>query len=65
MTRRCIPMKEYQRRTFSRFFHVSAVASSVARSTVMGWWTVATTGKPMRFSPQRPYERHWLSCTMS
>ena len=42
----CISAKPYHRRT-SGFRHHFAAATSSTRSRVIGWWTVATTGRPV------------------
>ncbi len=50
----CIRVKPYQRRNESRRLNVAASASSNARSTVIGWWTVATSGSPVTLQPEQP-----------
>ena len=53
-TRVCILVKEYQRRFPKRARAFGACATSRRRSTVMGWWIVAMTGRPahcIRHSP--------------
>ena len=64
-TRVCIRVKAYQRRLPNRSPKVRAWASSRRRSTVMGWWTVASTGQPPRCRASTPQPRHWLSWTTS
>ncbi len=60
----CISAKPYQRRT-SGLRHQRAAATSSTRSRVIGWCTVATTGRPSSAIFSRPVPRHWLSCTTS
>ncbi len=43
-TRFCMARNEYQRRTFIRRSQLPAARISVSRSTVIGWWMVATVG---------------------
>ena len=68
-TRACIRTKEYQRRLASRdrdnWGSPLAAASSIRRSTLIGWWMLVTSGKPALASPSSPYPRTWLSCTRS
>ena len=60
----CISAKPYHRRT-SGLRHHRAAATSRTRSRVIGWCTVATTGRPSSAIFSRPVPRHWLSCTTS
>ena len=60
----CISAKPYHLRT-NGFRHQRAAATSSTRSRVMGWWTVATTGRPSDSSFNRPVPRLWLSWTTS
>ncbi len=53
-TRFCIRTKPYQRRRLIRRCQSAAWASSRSRSTVIGWWIVATTGRPSRAMPRMP-----------
>ena len=53
-TRVCILVKAYQRPLFHRCQPFSACSISSRRSTVMGWWMVATTGRPSRSMASRP-----------
>ena len=43
-TRFCMPMKENQRRCLSFFQKGRTERTAMSRSTVMGWWMVATVG---------------------
>ena len=52
-TRVCMFVNEYQRRSVSRLYGVAACSSSRRRSTVIGWWIVASSGKS-RWMPSRP-----------
>ena len=60
----CISANPYHRRTSGLRHHLAA-ATSRTRSRVMGWCTVATTGRPDRAMDSSPVPRHWLSCTTS
>ena len=62
-TRFCMVAKPYQRRT-AGLRHQRAAARSRSRSRVIGWCTVATTGR-YRAMSNNPVPRHWLSCTTS
>ncbi len=53
-TRVCILVKAYQRALDRRWRVVSECSISRRRSTVMGWWMVASTGRPMRCMASRP-----------
>ena len=64
-TRICMRRNPNQRRSVSLRMGEVAWDSSRSRSTVIGWCTVATTGKPSSSRPRMPLARHWLSCTMS
>jgi hypothetical protein len=45
----------YHRRNMKRRRRSGAAARSISRSTVIGWWTVATTGTPRRRTqPEQP-----------
>lgn len=63
-TRFCIPRKPNQRHVVI-FLWSGASFMASARSRVIGWWTVATTGKPAFSRSSSPLPRHWLSCTTS
>jgi hypothetical protein len=63
-TRACIRTKEYQRHLDSRD-RPRAAASSIRRSTLIGWWMLVTSGRPARRSPSSPYPSTWLSWTRS
>ncbi len=63
-TRSCIPKKPYHLRT-DGLRHQRAAARSTSRSRVIGWCTVATTGRPVAAILSRPTPRLWLSCTTS
>ena len=52
-TRPCIRTKPYQRRLDSRAKPVAA-ASSIRRSTLIGWWMLVTSGRPSRAMPSMP-----------
>ena len=52
-TRVCMLVNEYQRRSVSRLYDVAACSISSRRSTVIGWWIVASSGKS-RWMPSRP-----------
>ena len=60
----CISAKPYHRRT-NGLRHHAAAATSSTRSRVIGWCTVATTGRPRSAIFSKPVPRHWLSCTTS
>lgn len=62
-TRCCMPRNPYQRWTNALRRH-GAAARSTARSRVIGWWMVATSGTRRAMSSS-PEPRHWLSCTTS
>ena len=64
-TRDCMRVKPYQRRSVRFLTGPEAWASSTRRSTVMGWWIVPSTGKPMARRPSRPVPSDWLSWTTS
>ena len=53
-TRVCILVKEYQRFFPKRSWRVLAWAISRRRSTVIGWWMVAMSGRPARRTPHIP-----------
>jgi hypothetical protein len=53
-TRVCILVKAYQRALEKRSHVVRACSISRRRSTVMGWWMVASTGRPIRSMARRP-----------
>ena len=61
----CMPRNPYQRRSVSRRRQLSAWSRSRARSTVIGWWQVASSGHPSAITPSRPRPKHWLSWTTS
>ena len=52
-TRPCIRTNEYQRRLASRD-QPAAAASSIRRSTLIGWWMLVTSGRPSRAMPSMP-----------
>ena len=52
-TRACIRTKPYQRRLDSRA-GPRASASSIRRSTLIGWWMLVTSGSPSRARPSIP-----------
>ena len=52
-TRACIRTKLYQRRRDSRA-SPRVAASSIRRSTLIGWWMVVTSGSPSRSTPSSP-----------
>ena len=53
-TRDCILVKAYQRALVNRSQVLRACSISRRRSTVMGWWTVASTGRPSRSMASSP-----------
>ncbi len=52
-TRPCIRTNPYQRRLDSRDRPLAA-ASSILRSTLIGWWMLVTSGRPRRAMPSMP-----------
>ena len=52
-TRPCIRTKEYQRHLPTRA-QPRDEASSIRRSTLIGWWMLVTRGRPSRASPSIP-----------
>ena len=65
-TRICMLRNPYQRPSTKRRYALVACVSSRSRSTVIGWWSVQSTGQLSSFIIVRsPVPRHWLSCTMS
>ena len=57
----CIRRKPYQRRRESFLRRVGAAARSSFRSMVMGWWMLATRGRPSSWSSRTPWAKVWLS----
>ncbi len=57
-TRPCIRTNEYQRRLpmrlSDRWVIGAAAASSIRRSTLIGWWMLVTSGSPSRGMPSIP-----------
>jgi hypothetical protein len=53
-TRVCMLVNEYQRASENFRYRLSACSISRRRSTVIGWWTVARTGRPSRSMARRP-----------
>ena len=47
------------------FQGVSAWESASWRSTVIGWWSVTSSGQPSSSIPSSPEPSDWLSWTMS
>ena len=56
-TRACIRTKEYQRHLDSRD-RPRAAASSIRRSTLIGWWMLVTSGRPSPAQPEQPVPQH-------
>ena len=52
-TRACMRTKLYQRRRDSRV-SPRVAASSIRRSTLIGWWMLVTSGSPRRGTPSSP-----------
>lgn len=53
-TRACMRRNPYQRRRVSLRCNVGALARSSSRSRVIGWWIVATSGRPASAMRSRP-----------
>ncbi len=60
----CIRTKPYHRRRVI-LLRPEAASRSWRRSTVIGWWTVVTSGMPVPASRRIPHPSVWLSCTTS
>ena len=50
----CMARNPYQRRNVSRRRQFSACSRSSARSTVIGWWQVPSSGHPSAITPSSP-----------
>ena len=64
-TRTCMRRKPNHRRVVNRCHAPSAWSRAIERSTVIGWWSVSSSGQPRRCSSRIPEPRHWLSWTRS